>query len=273
MINLLTSFNSQRAQDARHLVRSLRRLHSDIPVHCFTDVGPEQWSWFADRGCTQHDVEQIESIRNVREAFGAQAGNAAHRWWTVATPWMIAQIPSPCLYIQPDCVILRPIEAEASAVLTEGPLITSAHPGLLNHRDLYKLMKIPLSLAWLTVQSGVVGLDLSRQKDSELLQQWQHAVLRMCIDKKVRGKMRAFEQGALLWAVHKCRLADQVFHDYRWNCPRALYGNERTRYRTGPDLYDRIAKAYPNINIIHFADQPKLSRLLFDPRGRIAIGA
>jgi hypothetical protein len=271
-MKLVTSFNAGRMLDAKHFVLSLRRLHPDVPVHCFSDVEEDAWGWFGDRGCILHRIQDRPVLRDLRKLFRDKVRmKSPGRWWTMLTPWLLSEIGGKFLYVQPDCIFLRPVLDDAEAVLASGPLLTSGHPGNINPPALYRRYPTPISTGWLTSQSGVAGMDLEREKDAGLLHQWKVATHRL-INAKDRRETRHFEQGALLWAIHKCGLSRELLHSYRWNCPRSLFGNERNRYQVGPLLYDRITAKYDGVRILHFADAPKLSQVLFKANEQVALG-
>ncbi len=301
-MRILTSFNAGRVKDARHLIESLRAVEPTVPVRCYiSGIGQPARDWFEARGCELVDIDSVPAVEQLKPRAVHFTRGKPGRWMSLVRPWLFAHAGGRSLWIDPDCVVLRPIQTEAETILATGPLLTTGNPTSLNRKQLYKRTGFALPLGhtpWLTAQSGVMGLDADR--DTDLLADWQNFMARAWADREAETivreispegvpwriarkrivwgsgifrDMRGYEQGALLVAIHKNGLAGSMFHDYRWNAPRELDGQAgRRRYQTGPDLYERIAAVYGDeINIVHYADRPKLSQLLYGADGRLDV--
>jgi len=210
MRGVVTAADSEYFRPLQCLVTSLAG-NSPATSVVVTDLGltDTQGEWLRRRGVTvkpkPHDC-----------LLAVPVGHELWQIWNKPV-WMAYSGLDQCLWLDADCVILRPLDAILDELAANGSFAVrhtydTAYP-LPNDPSLYELFPVLHEIPY-PPNNGVVGLDPDR--DADLLMQWT----RMCHEGTV-GRARQLvtwqDEGALIWALRKRDYGHRVLDRPGWN--------------------------------------------------------
>lgn len=237
---------------------------SDIPITCF-DIGltKEQIAWAEN---THHieiaplpitsDIELIKCHLKGDSLLGKQNKRIWPLW---ICPFLIAASPyRRTFWIDCDIVILKNL-IELFDKLDNGPVFTlenNSPEHTPNNPDLYTFLPIDreqFDIAEPMANGGVSGWDLIR--DKEILESYQYPILQACHNKQIEKAISWHDQGALIWAIQKHGLEENVLKSINWNlCAKHTKALNKT-YCWDKDVTSQLRKDVPEANLLHWNGQ------------------
>ena len=174
------------------------------------------------------------------------------------------------LWLDADCVVLESLN-EAFDELDRGPLLVreTQEDIATNPAEFYRRLPLQadVSLDGVTVNNGVFGLD--RFRDFELLAAWAWATQWAAEQSDRERIIRFWDQGALLWTIHRLGRQSEVRADLRWNMPaRRTGGLIVDALRKNCSLIDELRYRHPGASVVHWFGPRKLPPFLLDEVAR-----
>lgn len=234
--------------------------------------------------------EQIEFIKNQVNAHIIKLSEEISYihplrdggWFSIATwlkPLYFKLVPKDIdylLWIDVDTVVLKslgPLFArinDSFLVMTDYFVESAPYNNVsLNNDELYAQDDIIIEneYKYVTVQAGVIGMAMHRQEDIKILDEWVRLVKLVLKDDKLMKYIGCYDQGVLLWVIHKFRRYDCILPIRDWNCPaiRNPYDISECTSRygiLGGDIINIIKHDNPTATIAHYAGNIKLHELI-----------
>lgn len=247
-------------------------LHS-LREHCHHDL------YVVDLGLLDDQRDFLKKQKNVVILhFDVDSANHLRQNWPQwAKPYYFNLLPNDIdylLWIDVDTIILQslgPLFAQATTgffVLTD----QFAPSSCINDDQLYARYSTSIDNRYksLALNSGVIGLALHREEDRKIIVEWQELTNIVQRDPDIVDYIKLYDQGVLLWVIHKLQKFDCVLDIKEWNYPakRNPYNLYENSYNwqapdaIGGNIFDNIRYDNQAAIIAHYAGLPKLSNLL-----------
>jgi len=241
---VVTAADSRYALELELLYRSLRRHHR-VPL-CVWDLG------LPPRLVSRLVTDPLVTVLQPSPALCDTFPDHWQAWWK---PLFIRDCPYElALWIDADCVVADSI-MPLFGLLSECPVLTAEQrhrEAARNPPELYADTAVTPDDR--VLNSGVVGLR--RGRDEQLLRDWLELVEHAARDEQLRTHISWWDQGALLWVLHKHRMTHLIMQQSRWNRPAKWQ-----LYNPDEDPLEAVVRDNPGAAIIHYAGL-KLSSLL-----------
>lgn len=179
-------------------------------------------------------------------------------------PFMLQHSPfDNTIWVDVDALILKPI-TELTTGVQNSPLFfrdTFNPKEAPNNPKLYQLLPVPGFDPSLVINNGVFAINLER--DHVLYDWWIHCCYNAFLDPKVLEAVVCWDQGALLWALHKSQMQHLVLESSELNCPAnfVTFTNLEGRInysRNRNNFLEKLREHHAGVSIAHWMGPNKL---------------
>lgn len=272
---ILTAVSPNMWHDYLVFYDSIRRFH-DFPIYL---ICLEMVDWQMEALDKHQNIHILTISADLQEEY--KRTDPHWRQWFKPFYFDLLSGDKTVLWLDLDIVILESLEplfekAEETFFVVNDYF---APKTCLNSQKLYEKFKldIPKDKANIVLNSGVIGLQLNRTRDREIVELWRQKVNMAASDKEIRSWLALYDQGALLWALQELGYYDLIVPKKDWNRPAVKNPYELVTDSIkldmiqflphgdsiipAEDIIARIKADNPGAVAVHFAGLPKLAHL------------